>query len=77
MLVCGKMKSQVPAIEGYCAFASGEIETQSVSHNAAILFTSARVKVMLVVALARRIAAHAKTRSAINLRGWGDIERRG
>src|ERR1700682_3556032 len=50
MLECGKMKSHVPATAGYCAFGNGDTETQSVSHNIDISFTSARVNVIVVSA---------------------------
>src|SRR4051794_34735629 len=64
-LECGTMKSHVPAMDGYCAFMSGETEIESVSHRFAIFVTSSRVNVIVVFACTadRRVAAVFRERS--------------
>src|SRR3954463_2690392 len=65
---CGTMKSHVPARPGYCAFASGEMETESVSQRFAISLTSARVK---VIAVSARTDRAIKTKMTARLKSRG------
>jgi hypothetical protein len=76
MLLCGKIKSQVPENVGYWEKARGEIATVSVSHRPAIIVRSERVNVMVVVAWAEARPVRAAKSAVKNRRSWGGIERR-
>src|SRR6478672_3387258 len=76
MLLCGKIKSQVPLNDGYCEVARGEIATVSVSHKAAIIVRSERVKVMEVSARAEARPVRAAMKAVENRRNWGGMEER-
>src|SRR5450432_2034016 len=61
MLECGKMKSHVPAMPGYCELARGEMEMESVSQRLAISLTSVRLKVMDVSPRKAGMTAESRT----------------
>src|SRR5712675_297576 len=76
MVLCDTMKSHVPATAGYWPFGRGETETESVSHRFAMVFTSSRVNVNVVVARAAVAAANRAKTATTKLRTGGGIERR-
>src|SRR4051812_14208334 len=76
MLLCGKMKSHVPAKEGYCEVARGEMITVSVSHRPAIIVRSERLNVMGVLAWAETRPVRAANAVRTRRNGGSMRERR-